>query len=272
MGYDGHPSGCTCATCSYHRRLRRESSRRCRARQRSGEDSRLTAEAVVAHVRELRSAGLTQYQIAEAAGVAKSVLSKALHGRTKRVHPATAQAVLGLTVSQVRRVALCSPLSHIPPTGTARRLEALAVQGHSLNGLARRLGTGPSALRAIANGTQAHVTIDLAERVAALYDRLWNVDGASVRARNEALAKGWVPPMAWDDDTIDNPQAKPLPYARRTRNRRGRDLTEEAAELLRQGLTRAQAAERLGTTHEAINAAFHRHGNPNDKDARHDVA
>lgn len=51
--------------------------------------------------------------------------------------------------------------------------------------------------------------------VAAVYDRLsmivpdWH--RYRTRTRNAALARGWLPPLAWDDDTIDDPTAEPLP-------------------------------------------------------------
>jgi hypothetical protein len=33
--------------------------------------------------------------------------------------------------------------------------------------------------------------------------------GPSDYYRNKARGLGWAPPLAWDDDLIDNPQAKP---------------------------------------------------------------
>lgn len=60
--------------------------------------------------------------------------------------------------------------------------------------------------------------IDVAERVRTLYDQIWNVPppsgtqyerSASKRARTLANRNGWPPPLAWDDDEIDDPTMGP---------------------------------------------------------------
>jgi hypothetical protein len=49
------------------------------------------------------------------------------------------------------------------------------------------------------------------DRVAAVYDR-WSMSQApqsqpAARARTDARKHGWLPPLAWDDDLIDLPDA-----------------------------------------------------------------
>jgi hypothetical protein len=65
-----------------------------------------------------------------------------------------------------------------------------------------------------------HVRAGTARAVCALYDELWDQpppEGthrdkiAASRARNRAAAHGWPPPLAWDDDTIDDPDVVPNP-------------------------------------------------------------
>jgi len=56
-----------------------------------------------------------------------------------------------------------------------------------------------------------------ARAMRALYDELWQADpadhgaspGGITRARRYAAERRWAPPQAWDDDTIDNPDAFP---------------------------------------------------------------
>ncbi|MDX5526136.1 hypothetical protein PV677_36315 [Streptomyces sp. DE06-01C] len=105
--------------------------------------------------------------------------------------------------------------SRIDPTGTRRRVHALETLGFSQKFIADRLG--------IANSNFARsmvvdrVTARVARGVAAQYDLLWNKrpedfgvkQWVADRTRRMAARQGWAPPLAWDDDTIDNPAAVP---------------------------------------------------------------
>jgi DNA-binding NarL/FixJ family response regulator len=94
--------------------------------------------------------------------------------------------------------------------GTARRLQALAAIGWSCPDLAVELGYGSyAAVSYLQRRDRPTVLRSIAERVAAVYDRLSMTPGASVRAVRTAARNGWAPPLAWDDDEIDLPQAKP---------------------------------------------------------------
>ena len=57
------------------------------------------------------------------------------------------------------------------------------------------------------------VRVKTARVVAEVYDRLWDKPAPEGRNRSCALAmarrKGFVPPLAWDDDEIDDPAARP---------------------------------------------------------------
>lgn len=100
--------------------------------------------------------------------------------------------------------------------GTHRRLQALVAQGWALSELSRRLGYTRGALQELFASDQ---TMPEARRtVAALYDELWDKQPPSSTARqrqvvsrskNLAKRKGWAGPLAWDDDTIDDPSATP---------------------------------------------------------------
>jgi hypothetical protein len=88
------------------------------------------------------------------------------------------------------------------------------------------------------------VRCETAEAVKRVYDKLWDADlfdfGLSKiavgRARGTARRKGWHPPFAWDDDEIDNPNARP---------RRGRDDHRFAWDLDQAALYRGVRGERL---------------------------
>lgn len=266
MGYDGHPTGCLCPSCGHHRELRRASNQRVRARRRRGESAYGDFDAVVAHLRELVDAGCARRWIADAAGIRQETVSDLLHGRRHRVYADTAAALLAVRPQRAARAAARRDHGYLPALGTVRRLRALAAKGHPLYRIAELADISAAQARLLASGQQPRVTTPVSRAIATIYDRLWNVDGRSTRTRNRARAAGWLPPLAWDDDTIDNPQAEPLPYERRRTRNRGPDLAEDATELIRQGFTRAQAAERLGVTADAITYAWHRHGNPSQEE------
>jgi hypothetical protein len=100
--------------------------------------------------------------------------------------------------------------------GTHRRVQALVATGWSQAKLARRLGMTSANFGAMMRRPQ--VTASTARATAAIYDVLWNQPPpetgqrekiAAGRARNHARARGWAPPLAWDDEQLDRPEAKP---------------------------------------------------------------
>lgn len=165
------------------------------------------------HVQALTAAGMGTRAIAEAAGVSRNTLRALLNGRghrppTRRLHPDTAEAILA-----VRPV----PAAHalVDAAGTRRRVQALIVLGWSQAKLATRLGMKPTNFGDLLTSQQ--VTAATARAVAALYDQLWHVAPpedthrdriAASRARRYAADRGWLPPMAWDDELLDLPDAE----------------------------------------------------------------
>jgi len=105
-------------------------------------------------------------------------------------------------------------LAAVDATGTHRRLQALMWLGWPPGVLEERLGVH---LGWIARSVRCRrqVTLVVEARARALYDELWNVrpEDAGVdpgRARSaRSVAAGFHGPLAWDDDTIDDPQAVP---------------------------------------------------------------
>lgn len=78
--------------------------------------------------------------------------------------------------------------------------------------LAERLGWTPPNFSSLIRAERAQVEQRTAAAVAKLYDQLWQVspEGPSAaRARRHAARRGWPGPLAWDDETIDDPAAAP---------------------------------------------------------------
>jgi hypothetical protein len=90
--------------------------------------------------------------------------------------------------------------------------------------MASRLGMLPQNFKTCLR--KKTVSARLARRVADLYDRFWMdqpedhgmQEYVADRVRRHAAARGYDGPLAWDDDTIDDPQAQPM-----------RDVSEGAA-------------------------------------------
>lgn len=95
----------------------------------------------------------------------------------------------------------------VDATGTHRRLQALAVIGWGTRQLAEQVGVTPTAVKQWMR--RDRVQPQTAARVAELYDRLWPTPGPSAKAAAWARRQRWAPPLAWDDDSIDNPDARP---------------------------------------------------------------
>lgn len=93
--------------------------------------------------------------------------------------------------------------------GSTRRLQALIALGHSQNELCRKSGISQSTMSHLVRGSVQRTSIDTAQRVRKLYDELSMIPGRSQSSRDKARRLRWAPPLAWDDDLIDDPDAKP---------------------------------------------------------------
>jgi hypothetical protein len=149
----------------------------------------------------------------------------------------------------------------IDSTGTGRRLRALAAIGWTSEVIADKLGVTPSPVRDLSRQVRPLVTRTTAAKVAALYDELSMIPGPSTSAAKRARAKGWVPPLGWDDDDLDDPNAAPSRMTERRpmfdemaveRAMRGSEVhlrPAERAEVVRRltglGLSAAEIAGRL---------------------------
>jgi hypothetical protein len=100
----------------------------------------------------------------------------------------------------------------VPADGTRRRLRAL---GWTAGDLATRLHMSPSRVCILAGTRATRVHHRTAAAVRRLYDQLsmtvptHHPDWLLTRQRRLCAAKGWLPPLAWNDDEIDNPDARP---------------------------------------------------------------
>lgn len=167
---------------------------------------RMPVEPVRERILAWREAGIGAPRLSELTGVSCRALDQIVnHG--KWVSCKTWDALMGLEIHHAWKVA--ADMANVDATGTRRRLQAMAALGHRTDYITARLGIGPTGVAKVLTGTQDRVSAARARAVAALYDELWDKQGSCLRTRRTAARKGWLLPMWWDDDTIDDPAAEP---------------------------------------------------------------
>lgn len=238
------------------------------------------------HLRALSAAGMGWKRAAHVAGVPESCVCPLLYGRKgrrggaprERARRATVEAILAVPMPQLADLAASAV---VDSTGTRRRVQALVVRGWSVRCIASALPQpfDRQPLDAALAGRPVLARTALAVR--AVYDELWNQapprstpweKAAVARSVRRAGAAGWLPPLAWDDDTIDDPAVTPA----REPRRRGPAVVDEVAvrraivgddhtitittserwaaiaHLASQGLSDSAIADRVGTTAHTV--------------------
>ena len=269
---------CRCLRCAYAASVYELARKK---RNAYGRSNLVDAEPARQRVRELMAAGVGLKRIVKASGVPQGSLWKLMYGKnggppSRRVTRSTAERLLALDPANP---GLLADGAKIHPAGTARRIKALATLGWSVNRLAAEGGMDRQVLDQALHGKD--VTAGTARAVAALYERLWDqpAPGRDHRERisvsrtiNRAKASQWAPPLAWDDEMIDDPEARPNKGVA-LRQREGTAFDEVAVQramhgdkvalrpveraevvhrLTAQGLTAAQIAARVRVDERSV--------------------
>ena len=204
-----------------------------------GDRDRVDTAPVLAHRQKLRLKGWPDDRIAREARIHRDVHRRVITGELTTLPREAVDRYLALPVVWVR-----SKLS-IPFVGTARRLSALAWQGWSSAEVARQLGLHEATF---VNARRRGV---ISARIAAAVDDFYRSrayqPGPDPSYARRARQRGAIPAAAWDDDTIDDPDAQHVdvltPTQRRRRSRS--ELIEDARWLLSQGEHIDLVAQRL---------------------------
>lgn len=215
------------------------------------------------HVRRVMAAtGMSGRQFAVAAGLDEGTVTKILYEKGK-------QRVRAAVAAKARAVTGATPVPAdglVSAAGPARRLQALACLGWSVDVLAGRTGLSPDATWNVRAGKRQRVSAGTAARIAAVYDELWNTAApesaraekiSASKARATAGKNGWAPPGAWNDDEIDNPQAAPAEGWQRRRRLTVAETAAEARDLMAgMGASLEEAASRLGVAVRTVERAL----------------
>ena len=146
---------------------------------------------------------------------------------------------------------------HVPGLGTRRRVQALSAIGWSLQEVADLAGVSKQAL---AGSLRAHrVTARVARTIRGIYLELESTPGPSERTRRHAATKGWPPPAAWDD--VDDPR-EDAEHTAQAPTHGSRLSVDSLTDCASWGMTREQAAHRLGVRPGSIDRWLNRHEAP----------
>lgn len=239
---------CGCDACRAAQAAYARHARRMRAYGRSRHY--VDATAATEHLLALRALGVGTVRMEAYTGLSHTNLAKLLNREHKLIRTDNEQTVLAMPLDP----AAYPTGDPIDMTGTTRRLRALVAIGYGVPMLGPMLGVHEDTVRSIVEATaQATVYPFTAAKVKALYERLSNTPrtGATTAenisialARRWAKMSGWVPPMYWDDDEIDDPSA-PDPLMEESR-RTDEDLVAEVEWLRRGGTFYKEVPRRLG--------------------------
>jgi transcriptional regulator with XRE-family HTH domain len=220
------------------------------------ESSRVPAEPIRQHVQALRAAGVGSRRVEQLSGVSRSVIQALMNGRSiygnqpsKTISAENAQRILAV---EVKPAAGCP----VDITGTTRRLQALVAIGYTQADLAARVGITAANATELFRGNRS-VLLSTAIKVRGIYEELSMRPGPSDAARQRAKKLRWAPPLAWEEDTIDNPQAKPD-----LGERRAVKFDERFLEMRELGFSDLEILQRLNVKAESLMRQLERYGIP----------
>lgn len=235
------------------------------------------AEPTRARLAELAAAHVPIRALARAAALSDTGVKAILDGSRTHVQQLTAARV---EKTSLRGIYTEQPTGHVPRVGAVRRVQALMAMGWSHHELDR---AGVPNTARLLTGTGNLVTAQRWREISELYDRLSMIPGPSPQTRGWAKTLGYAPPLAWDEDTIDDPRARPhgqttqhgdgqvidMVAIRRTLNEPDRTVSLTPAEqaitvraMASRGQSDARIGERLGVSDRTVLRWRHRDGIP----------
>ncbi len=216
----------------------------------SGERTMVAPDAAADHIASLLGSEWTLGAIARVSGVGVTTLQR-IGSQTRQPKRIKADVEAAILAVQHKGE---SQRYMIGAVGAVRRIRALATLGWSFREIGRRSGITQRSIVDLNTGVIRNVRPDTYEAICRVYDELWDQpaperrDGITGRMIRYAAKQGWAPPLAWDDDDIDDPAAEPC---------LGDD---ERQSLYRKGLSDSEIGRQVGVTSHAIRAWRLRNG------------
>lgn len=227
---------CRCTDC---RRAQTQACQRRELAHLAGRSPLFPREVLAAHIERLHKSGMCTTNIARQAGVPEATLRDFVRGRTQRIGREQALKVMAVPAGSLDVLAWHQPI------GTERRVRALYARGHSSDAIAAETGLSRSVISAIAHGHKRRLSGYTVQAVAAAYPRLAARTGTSAPSLRAAKKGNWPGPGWWDDETIDDPAARPEQAVEMGRNELAAYRRQEIAHLAGFGIPERDIAARL---------------------------
>lgn len=139
--------------------------------------------------------------ISRACGLSDTAVGNIVDGRNTHVQRATAARIDALTLTAIYDQAHGT----VPSIGAQRRVQALMALGWPK----QELEAAGIPSTQLVTRPRSQVSVEGWRQVKDVYDELSMTRGPSELTRSRAIARGYPPPLAWDDDTLDDPHATP---------------------------------------------------------------
>lgn len=217
------------------------------------------------HVQTLVSEhGVSLRGIAEAANVSAFIISDLNRNLKQSIHRDTEKAILAVTAEAV--LARPNAEGFVPNIGGRRRIQALMAMGWRHQDLTPLLGLNTAN---IVHQQGEWFTKRKHDAIKDLYGRLWDKRGpATTLSINRITKAGYAPPLAWDDETIDDPNAV-ADFGTKVSGRgpaaegtvpKADAVVEDVEFLLDEGLTWDAITDRLGMNPKSLDKNLRRLG------------
>lgn len=197
----------------------------------------------VAYVATLRAAGYSMRTIGKMARLDTDTLTNLGLWKDGRVRLSTHSKIMAIPFPET---ILNKGANNIPNVGVKRRIQALVAAGYPMRMLAAEFGASHQNVGFWLK--RENVTSETFQKVDELFRRLQLRPGPSKRSMLRAQRLGWAPPLAWDEDTIDDPLAEPL----NPKRPKSEEWIDTYWELRDMGLVEERVAERMGISGEAL--------------------
>lgn len=196
---------CRCTPCTNDATKERDRHRRLQAYGRP-HPHKVNATPTRNHVQQLIKDGMTITEIARKANLSHPAIARIIGNGQHKPAP----NILNTTANAIHAINHTTPATqgHINALGTIRRIQALAAIGYPLQQQGRLAGINPDKPRHILE--QQLTDTQTAHAITNLFNRLQLTPAPPSRAatatRNRARTNGWLPPLCWDEDKIDDPK------------------------------------------------------------------
>lgn len=169
-------------------------------------------------IRKFNERGMSITQMSEQTGLSLTFFSDRINGRAQGTKRWCYDIAMKMYFEPATRRDDCRVSgAKMPDTGTRRRLQALLRMGFSTVFLAPLMGCSQQRVNYLVNGYGRYVYGQTFTKVVELYDKYALVNPLDLgissnsvkRAISAAIKNDYAPPGAWDDDTIDDPNAYP---------------------------------------------------------------